>query len=81
MDFDGGKVHDRRGLCTVCLRRGSPIAEDAAAGFVEAFTAEFGHFHSARLDPPLPAVPEGRGLGQGHRRGRAEPTPAVQGQI
>ncbi len=95
VDFNGGKVFYRRGLGAVRLLRGSPTAEDAAAGPVEAFTAELGHFIPARLsrsraacgasskDPPLPAVPRGRGSGQGHRGGRAEPTgspPAVQAQ-
>lgn len=96
MDFNGGKVSDRSGLGAVRLLRGSPTTEDAAAGLVKAFTAEFGHFGPAclgwsrscfgvfRKDPPLPAVPGGRGSGQGHRGGRTEPTgspPAVQAQI
>lgn len=96
MDFNGGKVSDRSGLGAVRLLRGAPTAEDAAAGLVKAFTAEFGHLDPASLgrsraacgvsrkDPPLPAVPGGRGSGQGYGGGRAESTgspPAVQAQI
>lgn len=97
MDFNGGQVSDRRGLGGVGLLRGSPTAEDAAAGSVEAFTTKFGHFGPAALGwsrstcgagrkdpPPLPAVPGGGCPGQGHRGGRAESTgtpPAVQAQV
>lgn len=97
MDFNGGQVSDRWGLGGVGLLRGSPTAEDAAAGSVEAFAAKFGHFGPAALGrsrstcragrkdpPPLPAVPGGRCPGQGNRGGRAESTgtpPAVQAQV
>lgn len=80
VDFNSGKVSDRRGLAAVWLLRGGPTTEDAgAAGSVEASTAEFGYFSPARLgwsgsicgvfrkDPPIPAVPGRRGSGQGHR--------------
>lgn len=93
VDFNGGKVSDRSGLDAVWLLRGSTAAKDAAAGLVEAFTAEFGYFSTAclsrsryicgasRKDSPLPAIPGGRSSRQGHRRRWAEATgdpPVVQ---
>lgn len=95
MDFNSGKISGRSGLGAVGLLRGSPVAEDAAAGVVKAFAAKFGHFGSACLawsrlsrwvsckDPPLPAIPGGGGSGQDYRGRRAEPAcslPTVQAQ-
>lgn len=76
--------------------RGTPSSEDAAAGPLEAFVAELGHFRSARFGSsrsavdmafrkhfPLPAVSGGRSSGQSYRRGGAESAgspPAVQAQ-
>lgn len=86
VDFNCGKVSDRRGLGTVGLLRGGLITEDAAAGSAEAFSAEFGYFSPVRLsrsrpicgacgkDPPLPAVPGGRSSRQGHRGRGAQAT-------
>lgn len=88
MDFNSGKISSRYGLGAVGLLRGSPVAEDAAAGVVKAFAAKFGHFGSAclawsRLSCPLPAIPGGGGSGQDYRGRRAElarSPPAVQAQ-
>lgn len=80
MNFNSRKVSERSWV--LC---GSPSSKDAAAGSVEAFIAEFGHFSSAcfgrsrpavdgasRKDPPFPAVPGGRRSGQSDRGGWAE---------
>lgn len=49
VDFDGGKVREGSGLGAGGLQRGSPAPEDATAGVVKAFTAEFGHLGPAHL--------------------------------
>lgn len=49
MDFNSGNVSDRSGLSAGGLLRGSPAPEDATAGVVKAFTAEFGHLGPACL--------------------------------